>query len=383
MNPVYLDHNATTPLDPRVRAHLDELLDLELGNPSSVHAPGRRARQLIDLARQRAAAALRVGEHELVFTSGGSESDALGVLGPLRALGPRAGLVTSAVEHSAVLNLVPHVRAEGREARVLGVDASGSVDPSDCARALAQLPRSVLSLQAANNEIGTVQPLAACARACEALPREQRPIFHTDAVQALGKIGLCLDEWRVDLASFSVHKLGGPIGVGLLYCRAGTPIQPLAGASAQEGGLRAGTEPAALISAAALAIELAVAEQREYARRTRALALELWNALRARFDALVLHGPALDSPQRLPNTLNVGFGNADGKMLALRLDLAALCVSAGSACASGSIEASHVLLALGLDAERARAGLRISLGRNTTEQDCKRAVDILSKTISA
>ena len=380
MNSIYLDHNATTRMRPEVHAELLSALERVRGNAASLHAAGRAARNVLDLARERVAAALAVSEEEVVFTSGGTESNNLALLGAARAF-PRPGLVvTSAVEHSSVLGPVRRLAEEGHGALVVGVDRAGYPDLEalrEHVQAAGHGARPALvSVMAANNEVGTCPDLAG--RLGEVVP--DGVVLHTDAVQALGRIPLALGAWGVDLASFSAHKLGGPVGVGVLYRRRGVELRPLAYGGAQEDGLRPGTENVAAISAAALAFELAVAEQGEFAARAHELARHLWEGARHAGLALELVGPPLDAT-RLPGTLNVLAPNVDGKVLVTRLDLGGLEVSAGSACASGSLEPSHVLLAMGYERERARAGLRITIGRDTTLEDVRNAVDILRRTL--
>ena len=377
---VHLDHNATTPLRPEARERLLEVYDALGGNPSSVHAAGRRARALLDDARERTAAALGVSEDEVVFTSGGTESDNLAVLGSVRASERGRGLLTSAIEHSAVLGAADALAAEGRPVAKLGVDREGRIDLDELARRAADPAVGLVSIHAANNEVGTVVPLEALASALAPLGRA-RPRLHTDAVQALGRVPLALRE--VDLASFSAHKVGGPLGVGVLYRRRGVPLAPLVHGGGQEGGLRPGTENVPGIAAAALAIELAVAEREDYRRRTLGLATELWSGLSSAIPTARLAGPPLDAPDRLSNTLAVLLDGLDSRVLVARLDLEGLEASAGSACASGSIEPSHVLLAMGHPVERARGGLRLSIGRTTSSPDIHRAVEILSRTFGS
>ena len=243
---VYLDHNATTPQRPEVSELLARLAREPLGNPSSLHAAGRRARHAIDEARERVAAALGVDDDEVVFTSGGTESNNLALTGALTALEGSPGLVTSAVEHSAVLATARALEASGTPLRVVEVDAEGRVDAGQIGRAARDAAAGLVSVQAANNEIGVVQPLAQVARALGELP--SRPLLHTDAVQALGRIPLPLRELGVDLASFSAHKVGGPLGVGILFRRQGVALQPLLHGGEQEASLRPGTENAAGIA---------------------------------------------------------------------------------------------------------------------------------------
>ena len=383
---VHLDHNATAPLRPEVAELLAELGPRLGGNPSSLHAGGRAARALVDGARERVAAALGVLEDEVVFTSGGTESNNLAVLGCVRAAprgpGGPPGLVTSPVEHASVLGPAARLEREGHPWRRVGVDATGRVDPEQVAARAAEGPTALVSIQAAGNEVGQLMPLARVGEALGGLPA--RPTLHTDAVQALGRVPLELEAWGVDLATLSAHKVGGPVGVGVLVRRGGVPLEPLAYGGSQEGGLRPGTEDAAGVSAAALAIELAVAERATHAEHLHGLASALLRELRAAFPDALLLGPPLGddldravAAGRLPGTLNVLIPRVEGKVLVTRLDLAGLEASAGSACASGSLEPSHVLTAMGLEPDRARAGLRLSVGRDTTWKDIAQAVDIL------
>ncbi len=378
---VHLDHNATTPLRAEARARFLEVAHELSGNPSSLHASGRRARSIVDEARERIAAALAVKEDEIFFTSGGTEANNLALMGTLRAAGPAAGLVTSAIEHSSVLGPAQVLADEGRPVFLIGVDSGGALDAEALRAAAESIEAGVVSVAAANNEIGA---LAALPEVAECLERAGAGSvwLHTDAVQALGKAPLRLQDWQLDLASLSAHKVGGPPGVGVLWRRSGVALEPLLHGGGQEGGLRPGTENVAGIAAAAVAIELAVREQVEFSRRASELASYLWNELHALVPEARLVGPSLEMP-RLPNTLCVLLPGTDGRVLVMRLDLEGLEVSAGSACASGSIEPSHVLLALGYDAEEARAGIRISLGRTTTRADCDRAVAVFKKLFAS
>ncbi|MFO1011293.1 MAG: cysteine desulfurase family protein [Planctomycetota bacterium] len=375
MERLYLDHNATTPLRAEARAEYLRELDRLGGNPSSVHTSGRAARVVLDLARERAAAALGVHEDELVFTSGGTESVHLALLGALK-VAPAGGLVTTVVEHSAVLGAAELAGTMGRPVAHVGVDAAGRVDLAQLV-SRARDGAALVSLQTANNEVGTVHPVGKLVAELET--RGERPLVHTDAVQALGRVPVELRAWRVDLASFSAHKLGGPLGVGLLYKRKGVRLAPLLVGGGQEGGLRPGTENVPAIAAAACALELAVAERAQQAVAWRASTSELWRQLQSKVPDVQLNGPEIDASDRLPNTLNVTLPGSDGRTLVARLDLEGLEVSAGSACASGSLEPSHVLLAMGRSPEAARAGLRLSLGRTTRGEDVHKAVEILSR----
>lgn len=384
MRRVYLDHNATTPLRPAVRERFLERLDALGGNPSSVHRAGREARAVLDEAREQVAAALRVHEDEIVFTSGGTESIQIAVLGAVRAAGPRAGLVTTAIEHSAVLGAADTLAGEGHPVGRLGVDGLGRLDLDRLVEFVHETGAALVSVQAANNEIGSVFPVR---EVVERLSRfgPAAPRVHTDAVQALGRIDLPLARSEVDLASFSVHKLGGPLGVGILYRRQGTVLRAPYLGGGQEAALRPGTENVPAISAAALAVELALAEQALAVARWRGWCASFWRQLQAVLPGVELNGPPLEDATRLPNTLNLMLPappgrELDGRLLVARLDLEGLEVSAGSACASGSLEPSHVVLALGHSPERARAALRVSFGWTTSDADVHTAVDILRRT---
>lgn len=383
MTRVHLDFNATSPLREEALALYLEVARELAGNPSSLHQGGRRARHLLDEARERVAAALGAQEDEIVFTSGGTEANNLAVLGCVRAGAAGAAVVTTAVEHSSVLGPAARLEREGHPWRRVAVDSAGLVSPVAVAEAAADGACGLVSVQTAGNEVGQVMPLAAIAAALERIPADRRPRLHTDAVQALGRLpitlGGALGGGAVDLATFSAHKVGGPPGVGVLFRRRGIPLEPLHYGGEQEGGLRPGTENVAAIAAAGLALELAVQEQPAFAERAAELARGLWEGIHAAHPRAVLLGPPLEgaSRVRLPGTLNTLLPGVDGKVLVTRLDLAGLEVSAGSACASGSLEPSHVLLAMGLSRELARAGLRLSIGRNTTWRDVREAVDIL------
>jgi len=401
MTRVYLDHNATTPIRPEVRASFLETLDHLGGNPSSVHRSGRASRILLDEARARTAAALRVHEDEILFTSGGTEAANLALLGAARAKGTRGSLATTTAEHSAVLGAAEALEREGWHVHRIPVDRRCRIDVDEVAR-LAQGELDLLSVMAANNEVGTLEPLVSIGEILKSGGRA-RAVFHTDAAQALGRVPVDLECWGVDLASFSAHKVGGPLGVGFLYRRRGVPLSgPLFGGG-QESGARPGSENVPAIVAGALAVELAVKEEPEFGSRTRELSLRLWKGISHAHPDVELLGPPMETTNtespaserhargeplrgeidRLPNTVSVSFAGLDGRTLVARLDLEGLEASAGSACASGSLEPSHVLLAMGLDRERARSGLRLSLGRSTTVHDVDRAVEIVSRTIAS
>ena len=381
MKPLYLDHNATTPLRVEAKEAWLQAVEQLQGNPSSVHAAGRNARAMIDEARERTAGALGVLEDEILFTSGGTEANNLAILGGMGSLEPDARLITTTVEHPAVLEALRAIRGADQGVEQVEVGGDGHVDLEALVKACQ--PGDMLAAMAANNEIGNVTDLAKLSGLLDHAFAGQRPLFFTDAVQALGRIPVCLREWGVDLASFSAHKVGGPQGVGLLYKKQGTPLEPRQWGGGQEGGLRAGTENVAGIVSASVAVELAVKEQESYAIHTSALLLHLWQQLVEKVPGILRNGPQLQDPMRLPNTLNLLLPHTDGQVLVTRLDILGLQASAGSACASGSLEPSHVLKAVGLSDQQARAGLRLSLALSTTKTVINSAVDILSGICSS
>ncbi|TAM61288.1 cysteine desulfurase [bacterium] len=373
---IYLDHAATTPVRPEV---LEAMLPyfMETGyNPSSLHAEGQAARAALDGARERTAALLGAQPKEVVFTGGGSEADTLAVHGVARAtVGRGRRLVTSAIEHHAVLHAMDALEREGWEVVRLPVDGEGRVPVQAFARAL-ETPTTLASIMLANNEIGTIQPVAELA----AIARAHGTLFHTDAVQAGGQLPIDVQALGVDLLSLSAHKFYGPKGVGLLYVRHGTPLLPLIYGGGQEYGARAGTENVAGIVGLARALELAVADLPERARRTAALRERLARGLLA-LQGVRLLGPAgLDA--RLPNNLSLAFAGVGGEALMIRLDLEGIAVSTGSACASGSLEPSHVVRALGLEAPYDAGVVRFSLGRATSEDEVDRTVRSVTLAVS-
>ena len=387
MKRVYLDHNATTPLREEVEREFLEALAATRGNPSSLHRQGRLARARIDAARERVAGALGAFEDEILFTSGGTEANNLALLGGARALGGPGRLAVPGTEHASVLEPARELAQQGWDLRELPVDLRGVLELEVLASWLqgdgGTRRGALLSVSAANGELGVLAPMQAVAGLLGELAPKRRPLLHSDCVQALGRVPVALRSWGVDLATFSAHKLGGPVGVGVLYRRRTAALAPVCHGGGQELGLRPGTENVAAIHAAAVAIELAVAEQASFARRVGELEHRFWNSLSAALPGVQLLGPPLGSKERIPGTLNTYLPGVDGKVLVTRLDLEGLEVSAGSACASGSSEPSHVLLALGRSPEEARAGLRISMGRSTLWSDAQQAVDILRKVLGS
>lgn len=367
---IYLDHAATTPVR---RDVLDAMLPffIEDGfNPSSIHAEGRRAKGAVDDARGRVARVLGARPREIVFTAGGSEADNLAIAGVARARRDEGRhVVSAATEHHAVLHALDALREEGFEVTLLPVDRAGRVDPAAFAAALR--PGTVLaSVMLANNEIGTLAPVAALA----ALARERGVTFHTDAVQAPGQVPLDVGQLGVDLLSLSGHKFYGPKGVGILYVREGTPLVPHVRGGGQEYGRRAGTENVAGIAGIARALELAEVDRAVIAPRMATLRDRLQAAIEASVPDVQINGAPAD---RLPNNLSVAFAGVDAEALLIRLDLEGIAASAGSACTSGSLEPSHVGAAIGLERRFGTGVIRFSLGRTTTEGEIDRVAAML------
>jgi len=329
-------------------------------NPNSLHAEGRAARAAVDSAREAVARVLGATPREIVFTGGGSESDVLAIVGAARAASARGRhVVTVATEHHAVLRAVDVLERDGWRVTRLAVDARGLVEPAAFAAALTA-ETTVASVMLANNEIGVVQPIAELAR----IARERGVLLHTDAVQAAGWLPLDVDALGVDLLSLSAHKFHGPKGVGVLYVRRGTALEPLIVGGGQEHGLRAGTENVAGIAGFAVALTLADAERPVTAPRVAALRDRLQAGIVAAIPDVVVNGAGAP---RLPTSLSVAFAGVPSDALLIRLDLEGVAASAGSACAAGSLEPSHVAAALGLGARHRLGVIRFSLGRDTTQ----------------
>jgi len=375
---IYLDHAATTPCRPEVAEAMLPYLTEHFGNPSSVHAIGQEARRALDASRDRVAALIGAKAEEIVFTGSGTEADNLAIIGTfLQQRGRKNHLVTAATEHHAVLHTGEWLHGWGAaEVTVLPVDAAGRVDPEDVRRAIR--PETFLvSIMAANNEIGSVNPVREIGAVC----REAGVPFHTDAVQWAGALPLNVDDLNVDLLVLTAHKCYGPKGIGVLYARRGTRFQPVTHGGGQERGRRPGTESVAGAVALAKALELAVAEQPQARPRITALRDRLVRSVLERIPSSFLNGVEL-GPDRLPNNANLSFPGAESDMLVLNMDLEGIACSSGSACTAGAIEPSHVVQALGLPHERLISALRLSLGRATTEADVDIAVDALERIVT-
>ena len=375
MRRIYLDHAATTPVDPRVADAMAAVYRDANGNPSSIHAEGRRARALVDEARDRVAAAIDADPAEIIFTSGGTEADNLAVRGTVHALRAKGDhVVTTAIEHHAVLDTVHELERDGVRATIVPVDRHGMVDPDDIARAITE--RTVLvSVMHANNEIGTVEPIAAIGRIC----RERGVVFHSDAVQTVGALAVDVRRIPFDLLSLNAHKFYGPKGVGALYVRTGTPFARMQTGGGQERDRRAGTENVAGVVGMGLALEIATRERPTESPRLAALRDRLLAGLRERVPDLVLNGHPTD---RLPNNASICVRGVQGESLIVALDLAGIAASSGAACTTGSLEPSHVLLAIGLSREVAQGSLRLTLGRATTDEHIDVVLEELPKIAS-
>ncbi len=368
---IYLDHNATTPLHPAVVERMTAVLRDEFGNPSSVHHFGQRTKALVDEARSAVAALIGADPTEVVFTAGGTESDNFAIRGVAEALEPagRRHLVATSIEHEAVLNTCKALSRRGWRITLLAVDQSGVVSP-DALRAAMSDDTALVSVMHANNEVGTIQPIAELAR----IAREKGALFHTDAVQTVGKIPINVKTLGVDLLALSAHKMNGPKGVGALWLRRGIRLVPVLTGGRHERGRRAGTENVPGIVGCGVAATVAV--EKMAAEHTRL------SALRDRLEREVLRvvpGTAInggDSP-RVPNTTNISFERTEAESLLIALDLQGIAVSTGSACSSGTLEPSHVLKAMGFPAHRTQNSIRFSLGLGNTDPDIDRLLAVL------
>ncbi|MDI9485430.1 MAG: cysteine desulfurase NifS [Bacillota bacterium] len=361
MNQIYMDHAATTPVRPEVLEAMLPFFGSEYGNPSSVYGWGRRARQALDQARDKVSEILGAEASEIIFTSGGSEGANLAIKGAAWAYQKKGRhIVTSAVEHHAVLDSVLWLKKQGFEVTIVPVDEEGMVSPAEVEKAL-RPDTTLVTIMHANNEVGTIQPI----REISEIVRNHGALFHTDAVQTAGVLDIDVKELGVDMLSLSAHKLYGPKGVGALYVRKGVRLDPLIHGGAQEKRRRAGTENTAGIVGLAKALELAHVDREEENARLIRLRDRLLEGLQ-KIPHTKVNGSLV---QRLPNNVNVCFQYIEGESMLLNLDLRGIAASSGSACTSGSLDPSHVLLAMGLSHEIAHGSLRLTLGRDNTESD--------------
>ena len=363
---VYLDNSATTRVASAVLDAMLPYFGAEYGNASSLHRYGREARRAVETSRESIADALGVRHDEIVFTSGATEADNLAIVGSALARSGGGHIITSRVEHDAVLHAVEWLRSTGVATTFLDVDEVGRVDP-DAVRAAMRKDTFLVSVMAGNNEIGTLEPIGDIGRIC----RDRGILFHTDAVQALGKVNMTIED--VDLLAATAHKLHGPKGVGFLYVRRGTRLVPLFHGGGHERGLRSGTENVPGIVGFAAAVRLALAERREVTDTMQRLRRRLIDRV------LQMSGTRLNGhpEQSLPHITNFSFAAIEGESLVMKLDEAGIAASTGSACSSPNLEPSHVLVAIGVPLSMAHGSLRISTGRETTDADIDRLLDVL------
>ena len=369
---VYLDHNASTPVHPEVLAEMLPYFGEVFGNPSSIHAFGREAREGMDRARERVASFLNVSPQEIVLTSGGTESDNFALKGLAGARG-EGHIITSQVEHHAVLRAARALEAQGFDLTVVGVDEFGMVDPDDVRRAIR--PDTVaISIMHANSEVGTLQPVEAIGR----IARERGVPFHVDAVQTFGKLPIDVNALGVDVLSFSAHKIYGPKGVAGVFIRKGTKMVAVQHGGEHERRRRAGTENVAGIVGLGKAVEVRARDMQSEAPRIAALRDRLWEGVWARIPEVRLSG---HPTQRLPGTASLLFRHVESESIVLGLDLKGIGVSAGSACTSGNVEPSHVLVAMGVSVDWAMGAVRCSLGRSTSAEDIDYVVECIEPLV--
>jgi cysteine desulfurase len=370
MRRVYLDNNATTPVAPEVfeamRAHYLE----DYGNASSIHWYGQRARAAVETAREHVARLINARPSEIVFTSGGTESDNAAIVGIVEAARSQTKhVITTAIEHPAVLHTAKALEKRGVSVTFVRVGSDGIVDPSDVERAIR--PETVLiTIMHANNELGTIQPLEEIGR----IARERDIYFHTDAVQSVGKLPVDVEKFGLDLLSLSAHKLHGPKGVGALYVRKGTILRPLLHGGHSERDRRPGTENVPGIVGLGKSAEFALGHLAEEAKRVAELRDRLEEGILRGVPLMTVNG---DRQQRLPTTTNLSFAYIEGEGFVIAMDLRGVACSTGAACSSGSVEPSHVLSAIGKTPEQARSSIRFSLGRFTTPEDIETALEII------
>ena len=374
MRRMYLDHNATTPVDPRVLEAMQPYFSEYFGNPSSIHTFGREAKDALDRARGQVAHLLGAKETEVHFTGSGTEADNMAIKGVAHSHRSKGDhLISSEIEHHAVSASCGYLEKEGFRVTYLPVDGTGQVDPDDVRRAITD--RTILiTIMHANNEVGTIQPIAEIGL----IARKHGIPFHTDAVQTAGKLPVHVDELNVDLLSLSGHKIYAPKGVGALYVRRGTRITPLIHGGHHEHGRRAGTENLTSIVGLGKAAEVAEAERTEESERLTELRESLHTKITDRIERVYLNG---HPTQRIAGTLNLSFAAVEGESIILSLDIEGIAVASGSACTSGSLEPSHVLRAMGIAPELAQSSLRFSLGRTNTPEDIETVAEVLPPII--
>ena len=371
---IYADYNATTPLDPEVRAAMDEALGATFGNPSSMHQAGQAARRLVDRARSQVATFINAAADEIVFTSGGTEADNLAVLGvAVAAPAGRKGIVASAVEHKAVLDVCAYWQAQGNPVTFLRADRDGRVDTAALDAAVTK-DVALVSVMLANNDLGTLEPIADVVTIAKARGAD----VHTDAVQAAGKVPIDVKALGVALLSFSSHKIHGPKGAGALFVRNGVRLAPLVHGGRQERTLRPGTENVPAIVGFGKACELAGKRLDADARRVAELRDHFEKQILASIGGTRVNGGA----HRLPNTSNIAFAGLDGEAIVINLDMMGLAASTGAACNSADKTPSHVLLAMGQSPAEARSSVRFSFGRENTDEEIARAALLVAQAVT-
>ena len=373
MKTIYLDNNATTAVAPEVLAAMLPYLGELYGNPSSMHSFGGQVGEAVDTARERIAALLGAGPDEIIFTSCGSESDNTAIWSALQTQPEKRHLITTRVEHPAVLNVVQYWERQGYHVTLLGVDGKGRLDLDEYAAALSD-DTALVSIMFANNEVGDIYPIQAMAE----MAKERGILFHTDAVQAVGKTPIDLRHLPVDMLSLSGHKIHAPKGIGVLYVRKGVRFRPFLRGGHQERGRRAGTENVPYIVGLGMAAQLSSDHMQEERVNVARLRDKLENGLLERIPDCMVNG---DVENRLPNTSNIAFKNVEGEAILLMLDRLGICASSGSACTSGSLEPSHVLRAMGVPFNYAHGSVRLSLSRYTTEEDVDYVIEKLPGVI--
>ncbi len=373
MERIYLDHGATTPLDPRVLEAMIPFLKEDFGNPSSLHFFGREVKKQLEEAREKVAGILGAEPEEIIFTSGGTEADNLALGGVVRALREKGKhIITTAVEHHAVLDTCTALKKEGFDITILPVDRYGMVEPQHVKEAIRE-DTLLVSVIYGNNEVGTVQPLEEIGQ----ITREKGVLLHTDAVQTVGNLPLEVEKLQVDLLALSAHKFYGPKGAGILYCRQGIEIDRMLYGGGQERGRRAGTENVPGIIGMARAMEIAVEEKEENTRRMEKLRDKLIEGLLSMEDVYLNGHPT----RRLAGNVNASFEYIEGEALLLSLDYKGIAASSGSACSSGSMEPSHVLLAMGIPEQTAHGSVRFTLGRHTTEEEIDYVLEVVPEAV--
>ena len=374
MNKIYLDHSATTRTDEDVATAMLEYMTGNYGNPSSVHSFGRSARKAVEEAREKVAKAIGAEPNEIIFTSGGTEADNLAVRGVAYANKKRGNhIITSSIEHHAVLDACKALERDGFQVTYVPVDEDGMVNIEDIRNAITD-QTILISIMHANNEVGTIQPI----REIGALARDKGVFFHSDTVQSVGKIPVDVNELNIDLLSISAHKFYGPKGIGCLYIRKGVRMLPISFGGSQERKRRPGTLNVPGIAGFGLAIEKAVGSLDEQAAFQARLRDKLIKEITARVEDVKLNG---HPTERLPNNINLSFRYIEGESLLLSLDMKGIAASSGSACTSGSLDPSHVLLALGLSHEIAHGSLRMTLGKDNTEEEIDYVIEVLPEIV--